>query len=142
LDLVGLVPSVKGLCREFSDHHNLKVEFVHQDIPRQISEEVSLCLFRITQEALRNVAEHSGAAAARVELVGHEDRLELRISDSGTGFSLESAKKASGLGLISMQERVRSVGGQLSVESEPSHGTRIRVLILRQAFYVDSKGVV
>lgn len=102
LDLVGLVPSVKGLRREFSDQHNLKVEFAHQDIPRQISEEVSLCLFRITQEALRNVAEHSGAAAARVELIGHEDRLELSISDSGARFSLEPAKKASGLGLISM----------------------------------------
>ncbi|HEY2117829.1 MAG TPA: ATP-binding protein [Candidatus Acidoferrum sp.] len=99
-------------------------------------------MFRITQEALRNVAEHSGASGAKVELVGHQDRLELSISDSGAGFSLESAKKASGLGLISMQERVRSVGGQLSVESEPSHGTRIRVHILRQAIdsYVDSKG--
>jgi signal transduction histidine kinase len=133
LDLVGLVPSVKGLCREFFEHHNLQAEFVHHGIPQQIPEEVSLCLFRITQEALRNVVKHSGAVGAKVELIGHEDRIELCISDSGAGFSPESAKGASGLGLISMQERLRLVGGHLSVESEPSHGTRIRVRILRDA---------
>ena len=133
LDLLGLVPSVGGLCRELSDQHNLQVQFVHRGIPEQIPEDVALCLFRITQEALRNVVKHSGAATAKVELSGHDDRIELCISDSGAGFSPEFAKGASGLGLISMQERLRLVGGQLLVESKPSHGTRIRVRVPRHA---------
>jgi PAS domain S-box-containing protein len=132
LDLLGLVPSLRGLCRDFSDQHNLQVHFVHHGIPEPVPKDVALCLFRIAQEALRNVAKHSGAAAAKVELSGHDDRIELCISDSGAGFSPESARGTSGLGLTSMQERIRSVGGQLSVESDRSQGTRIRVCIMRR----------
>jgi PAS domain S-box-containing protein len=141
LDLLGLVASVRGLCREFSDQHNLQVDFVPHGIPEQVPKDVALCLFRITQEALRNVVKHSGATAAKVELSGHDDRIELCISDSGAGFSPESARTASGLGLTSMQERLRSVGGQLSVESGPSQGTRIRVCIMRRPanLYVDGR---
>ncbi len=116
-----------------SDRDSLQISFVHQRVPEHIPKNVTLCLYRITQEALRNVAKHSGVTEAEVELLGHEDRIELCISDSGVGFSPESAKRASGLGLISMQERLRLVGGQLSVQSEPSHGTRIRVRIPRRA---------
>jgi PAS domain S-box-containing protein len=133
LDLVGLVPSVEGLCREVSDKHNLQVQFVNHGIPMQMRKDVALCLFRITQEALRNVVQHSGAAAAIVELSAPDDRIELCVSDSGVGFNPDSAEGASGLGLIIMQQRLRLVEGQLSVESEPSHGTRIRVRIPRHA---------
>ena len=129
LDILGLVASLAGSCKEFSNQHNLQVQFVHDDIPRQIPKEVTLCLFRIVQEALRNVVKHSGAAEAKVELSGHGDRIDLCVSDSGVGFDPASAKGEVGLGLISMQERLRLVGGRLSVESEPSHGTRIRVRI-------------
>jgi signal transduction histidine kinase len=90
---------------------------------------VSLCLFRIVPEALRNVVKHSGAAEAEVELSGHGDGIDLCISDRGQGFDPELVKGEAGLGLISMRERLRLVGGHLSVESEPSHGTRIRVRI-------------
>jgi PAS domain S-box-containing protein len=128
LDILGLVTSLAGSCKEFSNQHNLQVQFVHDDIPRQIPKEVTLCLFRIVQEALRNVVKHSGAVEAKVELSGHGDRIDLCVSDSGVGFDPASAKGV-GLGLISMQERLRLVGGRLSVESEPSHGTRIRVRI-------------
>jgi signal transduction histidine kinase len=129
LDTLGLVASLEGLCRESSQQHNLGVQFVYHDIPGQIPKDVNLCLFRIVQEALRNVVKHSGAAEARVELYGHGDRIDLCISDSGAGFSTESAKGDAGLGLISMHERVRLVRGHLSVESEPSRGTRIRVRV-------------
>lgn len=131
LDLLGAVASIERLCRELSDRHNLEIKFVHQGIPEQMSKDVTLCLYRVTQEALRNVVKHSGVEGAEVELLGHDDRIELCISDSGVGFSPESAKRTSGLGLISMQGRLRLVEGQLSVESEPSHGTRIRVRIPR-----------
>jgi signal transduction histidine kinase len=129
LDTLGLVASLEGLCRELTNQHNLQIQFVHSDIPGQIRKDVTLCLFRIVQEALRNVVKHSGAAEVKVELSGHGDHIDLGISDSGAGFSPEAASGKAGLGLISMRERLRLVGGQLSVESEPSHGTRIRVRI-------------
>jgi signal transduction histidine kinase len=129
LDLLGPVASIERLGRKLSERHNQQIKFVHHGIPEQIPKDVTLCLYRITQEALRNVVKHSGAAEAEVELMGHDDRIELCIFDSGVGFSPESAKRTLGLGLISMQERLRLVGGQLSVQSEPSHGTRIRVRI-------------
>jgi signal transduction histidine kinase len=134
LDILGLVPAVGALCRELSDQHRLQIQFVHRAVPQQLPKDVTLCLFRIAQEALQNVVKHSGAASATVELLGHDDRLELSISDSGTGFSPSSAKLASGLGLVSMQERLRLVGGHLSVESDSSHGTQIRVRIPSLAF--------
>jgi PAS domain S-box-containing protein len=129
LELLGLVASLKGFCREFSDQHKLAIQFVHSNIPAQIPKDATLCLFRITQEALQNVVKHSGAAEAKVELWGHSDEIELCISDSGRGFDVESVKGVVGLGLISMRERLRLVEGHLSIESEPSHGTRIRVRI-------------
>jgi PAS domain S-box-containing protein len=129
LDTLGLVAALGGFCNEISRQHNLRVQFVHHDVPGQIPKEVTLCLFRIVQEALRNVVKHSGGTEAEVELSGHGDRIDLCISDSGAGFSLEHVKAETGLGLISMRERLRLVRGHLSVESEPSHGTRIRVRV-------------
>jgi signal transduction histidine kinase/integral membrane sensor domain MASE1 len=129
LDTLGLVASLHGFCNEISPQHNLQVQFVHHDLPGQIPKDVALCLFRIVQEALRNVVKHSGSPEATVELSGHGDRIDLSISDSGAGFNPKHAKPEVGLGLISMRERVRLVKGHLSIESEPSHGTRIRVRV-------------
>jgi PAS domain S-box-containing protein len=129
LGTLGLVAAVAGLCRELSKQHDLQIKFVHDDVPGQISKDVTLCLFRIVQEALRNVVKHSGAAEAKVELSGHADEINLCISDAGQGFDPESVKGEAGLGLISMRERLRLVGGYLSVESEPSRGTLIRAQV-------------
>jgi len=127
LDVLGLVPSLTGLCRELSESHHLEVQFVHDCIPKEIPKDVTLCLFRIAQEALRNVVKHSGATEVNVELSGLGDRMELRVSDSGVGFDPEFEKGKGGLGLLSMSERLRLIGGDLTVESAPSRGTRIRV---------------
>jgi PAS domain S-box-containing protein len=129
LDTLGLVVSLGGFCREFSEQHHIQVQFGHHDISGEIPKDVTLCLFRIAQEALRNVVKHSGAAEAKVELSGHGDEIDLRISDLGVGFDPESVKADGGLGLISMRERLRLVRGHLVVESEPSRGTRIRVRV-------------
>ena len=129
LDTLGLVAAVDGLCRELSDQHDLQVLFVNGGIPEQIPKDVTLCLFRIVQEALLNVLKHSGAVNAKVELFGHDDQIDLCISDSGAGFRPESAKGEAGLGLVSMRERLRLVRGHLSIESRPSHGTRIHVRV-------------
>lgn len=133
LETLGLVSSLRGFCREFSVQHKLEVQFLERDIPRQIPNDVTLCLFRITQEALRNVARHSGAVEAAVELSANTAGIELRISDPGRGFDIESAKGADGLGLISMRERLRLVGGHLSIESGQSRGTRIRARVPQTA---------
>jgi signal transduction histidine kinase len=125
LDTLGLVASVRSLCREFSQQHKLRVQFVHKDIAGPIPKDVTLCLFRIVQEALRNVVKHSGASEAAVALSGRGDGIDLRISDDGVGFETGSAKGAAGLGLISMRERLRLVGGDIVIESEPLHGTKL-----------------
>ena len=129
LDLQGLVAATGSLCREMSQQHNLQIKFVHRDVPPQIPTDVSLCVFRIVQEALRNVVKHSHTANAQVELSGRGPAVDLCISDAGAGFDLECVKQKGGLGLVSMTERLRLIGGQLSVSSDPSRGTHIRVQV-------------
>ena len=122
---LGLVATLHGLCKELSEQNNLKVHFTYYNIPRMMPNDVSLCLYRISQEALWNVVKHSSAREGHLELSGHADQIALCVSDAGTGFDPELAKEKPGLGLISMRERLRAVGGQLSVESRPSRGTQI-----------------
>jgi signal transduction histidine kinase/integral membrane sensor domain MASE1 len=129
LETLGLVASIRGFCREFSQQHKLAVQFVHHGIQEEIPKDVSLCLFRVVQEALQNVVKHSGAADAKIELSGHDSQIDLCISDSGTGFDPESVRVEAGIGLISMRERLRLVGGHLSIESGPSLGAQLRVRI-------------
>ena len=135
LNNLGLVATLHGLCKELSEQHNLKVHFTYHNIPRAIPSDVSLCLYRISQEALWNIVKHSSAREGKLELSGYAEEIDLCISDAGTGFDPETAKEKTGLGLISMRERLRAVGGQLSVESEPLHGTHIcaRVPLSRDA---------
>jgi signal transduction histidine kinase len=128
LETLGLVISLDGLCRDFANQHHLKVRFLHDDLRREISEGMTLCLFRIVQEALRNVVKHSGADEVTVELSACNEQIEVCVSDSGVGFDPESAGKR-GLGLTSMRERLRLVGGQLQIESQPSKGTRIHAYV-------------
>jgi len=95
----------------------------------QIPKDVALCLFRIVQEALRNIVKHTDSLEAKVELSARGDEINLCISDLGAGFNPESIERKGGLGLISMRERLGHIGGQLAVESQPSDGTRIRVRV-------------
>jgi signal transduction histidine kinase len=139
LDVLGLLPSLAGLCREFSEIHHLQVQLAQHGIPEKIPKDVTLCLFRIAQEALRNVVKHSGAAQAKVELLGLGDRIELCVLDTGVGFDPESAKGRQGIGLVSMRERLRLIGGDLTVESASPHGTRIRARAPLPTTHVTSK---
>ncbi len=129
LDSLGLVAAVGGFCREFLMQYGLHIQFTHNQMEGRIPKDVTLCLFRIVQEALRNVVKHSNAADARVDLTCHGDRIELSVSDSGVGFNPGSNKQFTGIGLISMRERLRLLGGQLVIESEPSRGTRIHARV-------------
>ncbi|HEX5271566.1 MAG TPA: PAS domain-containing sensor histidine kinase [Gemmataceae bacterium] len=125
LEQLGLVACVRGLCKEQAAH-GLQVEFIHQPIPPLPGDTV-LCLYRIAQEALRNVVKHSGARQARVELGGSDGEVSLRIADDGAGFAHDDGDGRGGLGLVSMRERLRLVGGSITIDSRPAAGTRIMV---------------
>jgi PAS domain S-box-containing protein len=126
LDALGLVPAVQGHCHEVSDH-GVRVRFESDRVPPDVSGATSLCLFRVVQEALANVVKHSGASDARVSLSTIDSQVVLRVEDSGRGF--EPDTQSDGLGLVSMRERVRSVGGQMVVRSTPNRGTVIEARV-------------
>ena len=127
LERLGLVAGVAAFCKEFAAQRGIQVVFCHEDAPRPVSPEIALCLFRIVQEALRNVQKHSGAAHAQVRIEKVDDTLHLSISDDGAGFNVEDGAAPRGLGLWSMRERVRLVSGRFEIHSDEQKGTRIDV---------------
>jgi PAS domain S-box-containing protein len=129
LDYLGIAAAIRGFCYEFSKQHEVSIEFTDRDVPADLPREISLCLFRVTQEALHNAVKYSGVSQYRVELLATSHEIQLVVSDSGRGFDVEAVKQNRGLGLVSMQERVHLVHGRLSVESEPVKGTKIFALV-------------
>jgi signal transduction histidine kinase len=129
LNQLGLIATVKSLCNDLQRSHRLKLEFTHEGVPARLSQEISLCLYRIVQECLHNVIKHSGAQEAKVEIRGTANEIRLRVSDTGIGLDFESPGTKTGIGLVSMNERLRLVGGQISISSPPSQGTRIDVKV-------------
>jgi PAS domain S-box-containing protein len=129
LEWLGLVAAVRGLCREFSEQYSVQVECVCTDIPDDLGADVSVGLFRVTQEALRNVTKHSQANRVAVEVRKTRNTLTLRISDDGIGFPTDKALRKQGLGLTSMRERILLIGGELTVTSKPRAGTRIEAVV-------------
>ena len=128
LDYLGLVPAVQRLVSEFASHHGIAIEFTHGSLPA-LPTEVALCLFRVTEESLTNIAKHSQAASARVNLRGAADGVHLTIDDSGIGFDVKALEQKAGLGFVSMRERLRALAGTVRVQSAPSRGTTIEVRI-------------
>ena len=129
LEYLGLVGSMSSFCREFGEHQKVEIDFQSKGLPDSVPPDISLCLFRVLQEALHNSAKHSGARHVEVRLWGTSGEIDLTVRDSGAGFEGEAAKGSRGLGLISMQERVKLVKGNLSIESQPRCGTTIRVRV-------------
>jgi len=125
LEHVGLMPALMGLCEELSSKYKIQVEFTDRGVSSEIPKDVALCLFRIAQEALANLVKHSGAKQAQVELWGGADEIRLRIVDAGVGFDPVLRNANVGIGLVSMRERLRLVGGRFSVQSAPMRGTEI-----------------
>ena len=129
LDYLGLVPAVQRLVSEFSTRHGIAIDFTHSSVPARLPSEVALCLFRVTEEGLTNVAKHSQATSARVRLSAADEGIHLVIEDTGTGFDPRILEQRAGLGFVSMRERLRVLGGTVRVQSAPSHGTSIDVRI-------------
>jgi signal transduction histidine kinase len=129
VELLGLAPALNNFCREFANRNSMRIQFTSACLTGKVPEEASLCLFRVAQEAIRNVHKHSGCREAFVELDEISGSLRLRISDRGSGFDPTSAEASQGLGLLSMEERLRSIGGELFVHSRAGGGTCIEASI-------------
>jgi PAS domain S-box-containing protein len=131
MEALGLVATIRAHCRDVS-RQSLAVRFDERNVPAGIPPERALSLFRVVEEALSNVARHSGASEARVTLLGVDGSVVLRIADNGTGF-LDSPKLGAGLGLVSMRERVESLSGTLSIVSAPGQGATVEARVLLAA---------
>jgi PAS domain S-box-containing protein len=125
---LGVVAGMKSWCKEFAKRRKMEVDF-SSDVAHPLPFEIGLCLFRVLQEALHNAVKHSGVKKVDVQLVESSNELLLTISDSGVGFDFEAAKQGRGLGLTSMQERVRLVNGNITIESKLGGGTTIHVYV-------------
>jgi PAS domain S-box-containing protein len=129
LEYLGLAAAMRGFCKEFSEHQRVEVDFRSHDLPTPVPAEISLCLFRVLQEALHNAAKHSGGQRFEVRLWGASGEIHFMVSDSGAGFDLETALKSRGLGLTSMQERLQLVKGKFTIDSKPQRGTTIHARV-------------
>jgi len=129
LEHLGLVSALRSHCFEVRTEDGIEVRFRALSEFDQVHPEVAVCLYRIAQEALRNVSKHSGAREAWVEIEQKGGEILLSIADKGIGFDDKAPKGAKSLGLISMRERVRMLGGTIKIKSAPGQGTRVNVRV-------------
>jgi len=129
LDTVGLAAAAAGFCRELSKQQNVEVDFQCDGIARELPQAIALCMFRVLQEALQNAVRHSGVKHFKVSLAGCTNQIALTICDEGRGFNPAEALRGSGLGLTSMIERLKLVGGELLIDAGPKMGTTIRASV-------------
>jgi PAS domain S-box-containing protein len=129
LEFLGLATAAKSFCKEISEKHQVRIDFTQDDVPRNLPKEISLCLFRILQEALQNAVKHSGTDHFEVRLARIPAAIRLIIRDYGRGFDVQEANRSLGLGLISMRERVGLVRGRIAITSKKQAGTEIAVQV-------------
>jgi two-component system sensor histidine kinase UhpB len=128
LEYLGLVHALKRMCTDLADETHIQLHCETADVPEPLPPDVSLCLYRVAQEALRNIVRHSHASHASVRLHGNHERLLLQIDDDGVGFN--QSRVVSGLGFSSMRERLRAVHGGVDIDSAPDQGTRLEAWVL------------
>jgi PAS domain S-box-containing protein len=131
LELLGLTAAAASFCKDCSNLQKVDIDFHAENIPKDLSSEISLCLYRVLQEALQNATKHSGARHFKVLLRGGANDIELTVQDSGVGFEPEDAIRGRGIGLSSMQERLKLVNGQLFIESRLRQGTTVQARVPR-----------
>jgi PAS domain S-box-containing protein len=130
LEYLGLTAAITGLCRRFSEEYPIKVTCECKGIPAGLETMIALSILRVAQESLHNVAKHSNAKTARLELTCVARELVLVVRDNGDGFDVQKDRTKAGLGLISMRERVVLVGGQFVIDSKPGVGTTVMARVL------------
>ena len=106
-----------------------EIDFKSDGLPRHLPPDITLCLFRVLQEAVHNAVQHSGVRQFDVRLWATSDEIHLTVGDCGVGFDLETARKGRGLGLNRMEERLKLVKGSLSIDSQPKRGTTIHARV-------------
>jgi signal transduction histidine kinase len=129
LEDLGLIEALKSECERFSRTCSIRLEANAGDIPERLPRDVALCLFRIAQEGLRNIARHARAKRAEVRLRRLAGGLELTVEDDGAGFDPTRNRSRIGLGHAGMRQRVLLLGGTVDITSSPGHGTTIRAWV-------------
>ena len=125
----GLIPAIRSLCSQLDSSSEIRSEVKTKGDGVRVSFDVALCVYRVAQEALQNVARHSGARVVQVSLTATDAEIALEVSDDGRGFDQHGARRKGGLGLTSMDERVRLASGSLQLDTMPGGGTRVFVRI-------------
>jgi len=128
LEYLGAAAGMASLCKELGKRQGMRIKW-RDDVRRALPKEIGLCLFRVLQEALHNAAKHSGAEEIEVQLREMSGDIHLIVRDLGKGFDTEAVRQGRGLGLTSMQERVRLVNGTIEIRSRPMNGTTIDVRV-------------
>ena len=128
-----MVTALASLCSELS-RPAFTITFSHESVPREIPDDLTLCLYRIAQEALQNAVKHSNARQASVHLSGSDDGLSMTVADNGVGFDVGAAW-GKGLGLVSMVERLEPFGGSLNIRTRPGAGTRLELSVPLSALH-------
>ena len=123
--LLGVVAAMRGFCQELSRQKNVAIVFRYENVPGSVPPDMSLCLFRVLQEALHNAVRHSRVRHFDVHLRGTGNTVYLTVRDEGVGFDVDAASRGLGLGLTSMKERMKLVGGELFIESQSARGTTV-----------------
>ena len=141
LEYLGIVAAIRSFCREFATRTNVEIDFKADDVPNDVSRDVSLCLLRIVQEALQNATKHSQVRHFEVTLSSSGHQLHLTVIDRGIGFDADKPSAQTGLGLISMRERVRLVNGAISIDSKRMGGTTIHVRVPLGSEYASQRAV-
>jgi signal transduction histidine kinase len=129
LKYLGFAAAAAGFCKELSNRQKVKIDFQCAGIATELPEEIALCLYRVLQEALQNATKHSGTGHFEVSLCGESNEIQLTVRDWGIGFDPAVVMKGRGLGLTRMKERLKLVDGELSVESQHQHGTKIHARV-------------
>ena len=138
----GAESAAAGFCEELSNRHDVTIDVHFENIPAALPPEISLCLYRVLQEALQNVVKHSASRHAYVSLNGQIDTINLTVKDSGAGFDPQEAMRGRGLGLTSMKERLKVVGGHLSIHSQRGHGTTFTLSRLSMSGLTSGSGAI
>ncbi len=125
LQYLGLKPALKELCARFQSQHPIVIDLEMDGLTKAASKDVELCIYRVVQEALHNIAKHSGADWARLKFIDDGSTLQMEISDNGQGFMQAKALQGPGLGLASMRERLSIVDGNLQINSAAGRGTTL-----------------
>lgn len=125
LDDLGLRDALHAECDRIASGQQIDVALDAAQVPDPLPRDVAICLYRITQEALRNIVRHAHAKTVQVKLLARDGGLQLSVFDDGSGFDTDAPRTRAGLGHASMAERVRQLGGRLQLRSEPGQGTTI-----------------